>query len=70
MLARWRFLRVIQIYTKLASEAIYFLHILQHFATKFFNLTNFAKLLFRAAVLKISGLDQNFVYNRKSPLSN
>jgi valyl-tRNA synthetase len=45
----------------------YIIRILQHFATKLWNITNFVMLF--QAVLKMSAcLDQNLVYNANGPL--
>jgi hypothetical protein len=43
----------------------YIIRILQHFATKLWNTTNFVMLF--QAVMKF-GLDQNLVYNANDPL--
>ena len=45
----------------------YIILILQHFATKLWNITNF--VMFFQAVIKF-GLDQNFSYKGKGPFGN
>jgi hypothetical protein len=46
----------------------YIICILQHFATKLWNITNFAML--SQAVMKLLSIDQNLVYNANGPLQS
>jgi valyl-tRNA synthetase len=46
----------------------YIIRILQHFATKLWNITNFVMLF--QAVMKFLSIDQNFSYKGKGPLEN
>jgi hypothetical protein len=43
----------------------YIIRILQHFATKLRNITNFVMLF--QAVMKLLSIDQNLVYNANGP---
>ena len=46
----------------------YIIRILQHFATKLWNITNFV-MLFQAVMKFLSTVDQNLVYNTNGPLA-
>jgi hypothetical protein len=46
----------------------YIIRILQHFATKLWNITHFL-MLFQAVMKFLSTVDQNLVYNANGPLA-